>query len=176
MPFLIENAPPHLHPKFVTAMASLACSPLHDPENVEYQYFGPFPKKFLLQWPTSESDISLAPRAGWQYLIEDDQGFAVMDLSDSDEGSFSRVRRGRFARAYHDALAAMERALEGTTEDAVVEFLEMPVSFSSTMILKGSTLELFPVSVKGKSPTQDRMTADEFAAMRSSTNYSAPTL
>lgn len=164
-----------MHPKFERSMASLATSPRHDPSNAEYQYFGPFPKKFLLEWPTAESDILFAPRGGWQYLIVDAQGFAVMDLSDAETGSFSRVRRGRFASAYHDALVSMERALEGSTQQAVVEFLEVPASFTATMILKQSRIELFPVSVKGRTPSSKFMTLEDFAALGSGTDYSAPT-
>lgn len=175
MPFLIENAPAYMHPKFERSMASLASSPRHDPSNAEYQYFGPFPKKFLLEWPSAESDILSAPHGGWQYLIHDSQGFAVMDLSNAETGSFSRVRRGRFACAYHDALVAMERALEGTTEEAVVEFLEVPASFTATMVLKRSDIELFPVSVKGRTPSSKLMSPEDFAALGSGTDYSAPT-
>lgn len=145
-------------------MNSLACSPMHDPENVNYKSLGPFPKRILGALPTSEGDIISAPRGGWQYLIADGRGFAVMDLSAAPTGSFSRVRRGRFAEAYHNALAAMEHDAAAGEESLVVEMLEIAPEFTSAMVMRGASIKLYPISILGGRPSCERMNLNEFVA------------
>lgn len=116
-----------------------------------------------------------ASKAGWQYLIADGQGYAVIDLSSSITGSFSRVRRGRFAEAYHDALAAMERDGAAREEGLIVEVLEIPAAFTATVVMRGASIDLYPVSIRGERPARDRMSLDEFVAAAATQRISGAT-
>ncbi|AUW46875.1 hypothetical protein [Rhizobium leguminosarum] len=150
MPFLIEAAPDFISLKFERAMASLACSPRHSPENTSYVSYGPFPKRVLATPPQTDDDVRLASAAGWQYLIDDGQGLAVMDISGEPEGSFSRVRRGP-STAFMNALDEMQRNAAHRIEDMEVWMLEIPSAHCAAMVLHGNDFELYPIFSNGES-------------------------
>jgi hypothetical protein len=71
MPFAIGNAPDYIPEKFTRAMASLASSPVHSPQQQHLQLCRALSKQGAQFPPVREDDLNSAAVTGGQYLVSD---------------------------------------------------------------------------------------------------------
>ncbi|CDZ72001.1 Hypothetical protein NGAL_HAMBI2610_36170 [Neorhizobium galegae bv. orientalis] len=171
MPLAIRNAPSSIDEKFARGMNILAGSPGHDSKNTSYSHIGPFPKRVLASLPRTAADLDSAAGSGWQYLVNDAQGYGVVDISNKPNGTYSAFRRGDFAAAYHEALAIVDYHASGAEEVFELEVVEIPTEFTCVITLRGQELEFYPAYLRGRRLVPDRRTLEEFQALASGASH-----
>ena len=165
MTIAMLRAPSSVGEKFNRAMGFLAAMPGRSRANTEYRHIGPFPKRVLGAVPRSEADLASPYTMGWQYLVRDDDGFGVLDISSRENGSYSSFRRGSFALAYNDALEAAEAEASSSQDIYELEIVEIPAAFTLMIIMKSKEVKLFPAFFQGRRLLPEARTFDELRGL-----------
>lgn len=131
-------------------MSSLASHPEHVHGDGRYQFLPPLRRYLLKGSDARASRIGAVRAVGWQYLISDHGGFAVVDLSDDIPETYGSVRRGPFADRYEENLRRIAD-LETTEETpSKLSALEVPQYGTSAFVLDSNEgLIFFIVSLHG---------------------------
>jgi len=150
MTIAIREAPESVSKKFDRAMTILAAIPGQVLNTPEYHHIGPFPKRVLEAIPRSEADLASPYAMGWQYLVHDAEGYAVLDISNKPDGSYTYFRRGSFALGYAGALEAAEAAVANSPDLYELEIVDIPSAFTLIITMKSKELKLYPAFYRGK--------------------------
>ncbi|WP_028748281.1 hypothetical protein [Rhizobium mesoamericanum] len=157
----ILEAPSSVGEKFDRAMRILAGVPGRDRAGTQYRHIGPFPERVLEAIPRSEADLASPYAMGWQYLLHDEEGFGVLDISNKADGSYSSFRRGSFALGYLDALEAAQAEASGSLDMCELEVVEIPSAFTLMIAMRTKELKLYPAYFRGKRLNPATKTFDE---------------
>jgi hypothetical protein len=160
MAIAMQQAPTSVSEKFNRAMRILAGAPGRHRAGAEYRHIGPFPKKVLEAIPRSEACLASPYAMGWQYLLHDEEGYGILDISNQADGSYSSFRRGSFARGYLEALEAAQ-ADASSGQDHELEIVEIPSAFTLVVTVRTDELKLYPAYFKGKRQVPERRTFEE---------------
>jgi hypothetical protein len=131
-------------------MHSLASHPEYVHQEGLYQYLPPLERYLLTGSDARTSNLEAAKIVGWQYLISDDSGLAVVDLSDDIPETYSSVRRGPFANRYQEILRLISSIELENGETEKLHALEVPQYATSALALRSTNrMRLFPISLRG---------------------------
>ncbi|MNU71349.1 hypothetical protein D3C71_607770 [compost metagenome] len=161
MTIAIKEAPTSVGEKFSRAMRILAAAPGRHRAGLEYRHIGPFPKKVLEAIPRSEADLASPYAMGWQYLLHDEEGYGVLDISNQSNGTYSSFRRGSFALGYLEALEAAQAEASGSQDVHELEIVEIPSAFTLVITVRADEMKLYPAYFRGKRLVPQSMTAEE---------------
>lgn len=160
-------------------MSILAAAPGRHRAGTEYRYIGPFPKRVLQAIPRSVVDLASPYAMGWQYLLQDEEGLGVLDISNQADGSYSSFRRGKFALGYLDALEVAQAEASASPDIHELEIVEIPSAFTLMITMRTKELKLYPAYFQGKRLTPATKTFDELHTIGPSDfhrDYSGPIL
>ncbi|WFU10354.1 hypothetical protein QA646_05710 [Rhizobium sp. CB3090] len=148
---------------FERAMSALGSHPYQDPQNREYGHLPPL-RRFIMSRRTAiDADLSQAQSVGWQYLIMDSLGLAVVDTSDDFNKTFTSVRRGAFASAYKAVLNQIDADCGTSAEEFDAGMLEIPQLRTCAMLVRSiHKTFIYPVLLFGKLTPIRRFTQDSF--------------
>ncbi|RFB95076.1 hypothetical protein B5K11_08850 [Rhizobium leguminosarum bv. trifolii] len=150
---------------FSRAMEALGAHPDQPRNRRAFRYLPPFRKLVLSRTAAQRADLAAATPVGWQYLISDPLGNAVIDLSDKILDTFSSVRRGPFAERYQDVLKSIEADRGAAAEDYRAEVLEMPqIGTCALMARETYDVWFYPVCLNGRISELSFLSEHEFFA------------
>ncbi len=137
-----------------------------DRQDRTFGHLPPFRRSVVSRIAAAEADLSAAKQVGWQYLVNDSLGLAVVDISDQLTTTFSSVRRGQFAKRYESILGFIDADCENTEEIFLPSVLEVP-QLGACAILVHSTKRIYayPVILSGDFTPVRRTEVSEFFEM-----------
>ena len=166
MTIAIREAPTLIGAKFDRAMTILAAMPGRNHSSTEYRHIGPFPRRVLEGIPRSEADLAAPYSMGWQYLVQDADGYGVLDISGKPEGSYSSFRRGSFALGYFEALEAAQADASSTPGVHELEIVDIPSAFTLLITMRAQELTLYPAFFRGKRIVPSSRTLGDLQSLR----------
>lgn len=145
MSIVLATPPRHVTATFERAMAAIPHQPGHLASNKTYRHLPPLIRLTMTSAEARNEDVQRARAVGWRFLIEDDQGFGVVDLADTNDKTFSSFRRHDFAIAYARTLATVDGEFGSDKEMWELYSLEIPSLAASSLVSRRSGLVLLHV-------------------------------
>lgn len=150
MTLLLESPNPEVAKSFELAMAALSSHPNERGLDDHYSYLSPIRALVLTGEQARGRSISNAVAIGWQFLIADAEGLAVVELDDDAPDSFGSIRRGGFAARFESILRRIED-MDSDDLDTKVEVIDIPEYGTSAVVTTSDeTVRLYPMALRGK--------------------------
>jgi hypothetical protein len=163
MTISLQTPPSSTQATFKRAMAAIANHPERGSGNDRYNFLQPLRLYVLKGGDARSADMEKVSAVGWQYLISDAEGFAVVDLSDDISETFSSLRRGVFAARYEATLRLVDDLDSGEDGLGVLGALEIPQYGTTALTVeKSGDLTVYPISLRGILQPPSRMNKEAF--------------
>lgn len=150
MTLYLESPTPEVTKSFELAMASLSSHPNERGPDDQYSYLSPIRAFVLTGQQARGRSISDAFAIGWQFLIADVNGLAVVELDDDTPGAFGSIRRGGFATRFESILKQIDDVDSGD-QNTTIEVIDIPQYATSIVVTTSDeTVRLYPIVLRGK--------------------------
>jgi len=151
MTVLLESPSAQTIETFDRAMIALGGQPGRRLNDRNFGHLPPFRRSVVSRQAAAEGNAFAAKQVGWQYLVKDSLGLAVVDVSDKITTTFSSVRRGPFANKYEAVLRRIDADRGNAEEIFVPTILEVPQVGSCAVLVRGAQNTFaYPVILSGE--------------------------